>query len=144
MKLHVAYIALLAATPQVTHAKTAKEIAEHRAPYVMREACIVVDLLNYKKVDGDWVGGRSIWKGQPPVAGRTAQIFADFPFYTFDAAPFLYYVKMLDITARHWGVLATLDPHNLGPRYLLREVDYVVERLLVGLPVDPWTLCNWD
>ena len=60
MKLHVAYIALLAATPQVTHAKTAKEIAEHRAPYVMREACIVVDLLNYKKVDGDWVGGRSI------------------------------------------------------------------------------------
>lgn len=62
--------------------------AEHRLPYVMPDACRLIELLDFEKIDGKWVGGRSIFRGQAPVTGKISKWFAKKSFYHFDAITF--------------------------------------------------------
>lgn len=126
---------------QVAIAETSQQTSFLREPYVMHDACRIAQLLNYTKIDGEWVGGRSVWRGQAPITGGISQILENFLLFTFEASTFRSYVRNFDTTARYWNVVVKLDPDLLGPKDIIRQVDYTVAQLLNGLPYDPWSTC---
>lgn len=115
--------------------------ALHRAPYVIGDACALIEMLRMQKVDGQWIGGRSLWRAELPVAGPGAEFLTKY--YGFaDAVTFRHYLTQFKIAADHWDVSATLDPDSLGADRLLAEIDRALNQLLEGFGEDPWQLCG--
>lgn len=98
-------------------------------------------MLRVRKVDGQWVGGRSLWRAELPVTGPGAKFLTKY--YTFaDARSFRHHLTQFAIAAKHWDVIATLDPDSLGADDLLTEIDRAMNQLPEGLGKDPWQLCE--
>ena len=133
----VAYVSKISpAVAEDLHAR-----ALHRMPYVIGNACALVEMLRLEKVGGKWVGGRSLWRAELPVAGPGSAFLTKY--YAFaDAHNFRHYLTQFKIAADYWNVSGTLDADSLGADSLIIEIDRTLNRLLEGLGEDPWRLCE--
>ncbi|WP_449045663.1 hypothetical protein [Paracoccus versutus] len=115
--------------------------AMHRAPYVMDHACALIDMLRVQKIDGQWVGRRSLWRGELPVSGPISRFLTRY--YGFsDAIAFRHHMTQFDIAAKHWSVIGALDPDMLGSEEIIQEIDTVLIQILEGSERDPWEICG--
>lgn len=115
---------------------------------VMPHACVMAEYLGYEKIDGKWVGGRSILRGELPVTGRLSKYLVDSTlarsgFFYFDAQGFRFEKHWLDSVARAFDMDVLPDADLMSGASMIHYIDDAVERLLKYWEgPDPWALCD--
>lgn len=112
------------------------------AHYVMLPACEIMRIMRYQKVGGEWVGGRSLLKGELPVTGSISTRLARSNMYVFDARMLRMRTDQLVGAAKVVNVEGLLFPDSMSPKFFRDSVDHMVKRLMADFDSDPLSNCH--
>lgn len=116
--------------------------------HAMPPACAMAEYLGYEKIDGEWVGGRSVFRGELPVVGPVSKLLVDSTlarsgFFRFDAQGFRFQKHRLDSVAKVFNINVLPNADLMSGEIMIDYIDETVERLLKYWDgPDPWTLCD--